>query len=56
GMDVADISFVIQWRVTCGVAALWQHFGRAVRDRELSEMAILFAEKDYFEDEKAAKA
>ncbi|KIK74530.1 hypothetical protein PAXRUDRAFT_175475, partial [Paxillus rubicundulus Ve08.2h10] len=56
GMDVADISFVVQWRATCGVVALWQHFGHAVRDRGLAGMAILFAKKDYFEDEKVAKA
>ncbi|KAI5992437.1 P-loop containing nucleoside triphosphate hydrolase protein [Pisolithus albus] len=56
GMDVPDISLVIQWRATCKIAALWQHFGRAVRDRQLTGTAILFAEKEHFNDERATKA
>ncbi|KAI5995607.1 P-loop containing nucleoside triphosphate hydrolase protein, partial [Pisolithus albus] len=56
GMDVPDISLVIQWRATCKLAALWQHFGRAVRDKQLTGTALLFAEKEYFDDERAAKA
>ncbi|KAI6115258.1 hypothetical protein EV401DRAFT_1865422, partial [Pisolithus croceorrhizus] len=57
GMDVPDILLVIQWRATCKLAALWQRFGRAVRDRQLTGTAILFAEKDHFDDdERATKA
>ncbi|KIK25589.1 hypothetical protein PISMIDRAFT_96545 [Pisolithus microcarpus 441] len=56
GMDVPDILLVIQWRVTCKLAALWQHFGRAARDKQLTSTTILFAEKEHFDDEKAAKA
>ncbi|KAI6117852.1 hypothetical protein EDD16DRAFT_1480984 [Pisolithus croceorrhizus] len=55
-MDVPDILLVIQWRATCKLAALWQRFGRAVRDRQLTGTAILFAEKDHFDDERATKA
>ncbi|KAI6037304.1 hypothetical protein BKA83DRAFT_4042466 [Pisolithus microcarpus] len=55
GMDVLDISLVIQWRVTCKLAALWQCFGQAVRDKQLTGTALLFAEKEYFDDERVAK-
>lgn len=47
---------VIQWRASCNLSALWQRFGRAARDRRLTGTALLFAEKEYFNDEKAAKA
>ncbi|KIJ09815.1 hypothetical protein PAXINDRAFT_86927, partial [Paxillus involutus ATCC 200175] len=56
GMDVADIFLVIQWRATCKIAALWQRFGRAVRNQELTGTALLLAEKQYFDDEQEAKA
>ncbi|KIJ14138.1 hypothetical protein PAXINDRAFT_79802, partial [Paxillus involutus ATCC 200175] len=56
GMDVPGISLVVQWRATCKVAALWQRFGRAVREKALTGTALLFAEKEYFDDEKAVKA
>ncbi|KIK77553.1 hypothetical protein PAXRUDRAFT_166469 [Paxillus rubicundulus Ve08.2h10] len=56
GMVMLDISLVIQWRATCKVAALWQHFGCAVRDQALTGTALLFAEKEYFNDEKAVKS
>ncbi|KAI6000634.1 hypothetical protein EDD15DRAFT_2193205 [Pisolithus albus] len=55
-MDVPDISLVIQWRATCKLADLWQRFGRAVRDKRLTGTALLFAEKEYFDDERAVKA
>lgn len=56
GMDISDISLVIQWRATCKISALWQRFGRAARDKLLSGTAILFAEKKYFSDEQEAMA
>ncbi|KAI5980764.1 P-loop containing nucleoside triphosphate hydrolase protein [Pisolithus albus] len=56
GMDVADIQLIIQWRATCRLETLWQRFGRAVRNRELTGMAVLFAEKDYFDENRALRA
>ncbi|KAG1724793.1 hypothetical protein EDB19DRAFT_1644382 [Suillus lakei] len=50
GMDIPDISIVVQWKATCKLATLWQRWGHAVRDRRLQGMAVLFAEKDYFDD------
>jgi superfamily II DNA or RNA helicase len=50
GMDVPDISLVIQWRASCSLSTIWQRFGRAARDRALHGTALLFAEKEYFDD------
>ncbi|KIJ12624.1 hypothetical protein PAXINDRAFT_34534, partial [Paxillus involutus ATCC 200175] len=55
GMDVSDIKLILQWRTTCKLAMLWQRFGRAVRNKELTGTVILFAEKDFFDDEREAK-
>ncbi|KAI9573352.1 hypothetical protein HD554DRAFT_2055305 [Boletus coccyginus] len=57
GMDVSNIELIIQWRTTCNLSALWQHFGRAVRNKNLTRTALwLFAEKDHFDEERAVKA
>ncbi|KAG1888914.1 uncharacterized protein F5891DRAFT_966066 [Suillus fuscotomentosus] len=49
-MDVPDVALVVQWRASCKLSALWQRFGRAARDRLLEGTALLFAEKEYFDD------
>jgi len=54
-MDVPDILLAIQWRATCKLPALWQRFGRAARDKDLRGTALLLAEKEHFDDERAAK-
>ncbi|KAI5982404.1 P-loop containing nucleoside triphosphate hydrolase protein [Pisolithus albus] len=56
GMDVSDIGLVIQWRATCKLPTLWQRFGHAAQDKKLTGTSILFAEKEFFDDERAAKA
>ncbi|KAF8342519.1 hypothetical protein F5887DRAFT_1135447 [Amanita rubescens] len=48
-MDLPDIAIVIQWRATPSISALWQRFGRCVRDPTLEGTAIFFAEKEYFD-------
>ncbi|KAG2133181.1 uncharacterized protein EDB93DRAFT_1064018, partial [Suillus bovinus] len=50
GMDVSDVTLVIQWRVSCKLSALWQWFGCAARDHAVEGIALLFAEKEYFHD------
>ncbi|KAG0694255.1 P-loop containing nucleoside triphosphate hydrolase protein [Suillus ampliporus] len=50
GMDVPDVALVIQWRASCKLSALWQRFGRAARDHALEGTALLFVEKEYFDD------
>ncbi|KAF8121567.1 P-loop containing nucleoside triphosphate hydrolase protein, partial [Boletus edulis] len=56
GMDVPDVELVVQWRATCTLPSLWQRFGRAVRDKALNGTALLFAEKEHFDEERTAKA
>lgn len=55
-MDVPDIQLVIQWRATCKLMTLWQHFRRAVHNKNQLGTASLFAEKEYFDNERHAKA
>ncbi|KAF8450851.1 P-loop containing nucleoside triphosphate hydrolase protein [Boletus edulis BED1] len=55
GMDVPDIAIVIQWKATCRLTELWQRWGRAARAREETGTAILFAEKDLFDDVREEK-
>ncbi|KAG1862650.1 P-loop containing nucleoside triphosphate hydrolase protein [Suillus subluteus] len=55
GMDVPNITLVIQWRATCKLSTVWQRFGRAVRDRALRGTALLFAEKEHFDDVREEK-
>ncbi|KAG1889560.1 P-loop containing nucleoside triphosphate hydrolase protein [Suillus subluteus] len=50
GMDVPDVALVVQWRASCKLSALWQRFGCAARDHMLEGTALLFAEKEYFDD------
>ena len=54
-MDVPDIAIVVQWRATCKLVQLWQRWGRAARAREQTGTAILFAEKDLFDDVREEK-
>lgn len=54
-MDISNIELIVQWRATCKLSTLWQRFGRAAQNKEFSGTAILFAEKDCFDDERAAK-
>ena len=50
GMDILDIAVVVQWRVTCQLIELWQRWGHAARACKQMGTAILFAEKDLFDD------
>ncbi|KAI6096607.1 hypothetical protein EV401DRAFT_1880128, partial [Pisolithus croceorrhizus] len=52
GMDVPDIAIVVQWRATCGLSTLWQCWGHTARAHGESGTAILFAEKDLFDNVK----
>jgi superfamily II DNA/RNA helicase len=52
GIDLPDIRIVIQWCVRCGMCTLWQRFGRGARSPAIATVAILFAEAQYYDDEK----
>jgi len=54
-MDISNIRIVAQWKATCSLSTIWQHWGRAARDRGLQGTVILFAEKEYFDDVREEK-
>ena len=58
GIDLPNITLVIQWRASCDLCTLWQRFGRAARDFALNAIALFLVEPMYFDetrDEKAAR-
>lgn len=42
--------------MTCTLPSLWQRFGCTAHNKELTGTALLFAEKEHFNDEQVAKA
>ena len=54
-MDLPDIELIIQWRASCDLCTLWQHFGRAVRDLKLQGRVLFLVESKYFDATKKAK-
>ncbi|KAJ3519119.1 hypothetical protein NMY22_g13345 [Coprinellus aureogranulatus] len=56
GLDLPNITLVVQWRATCSLTLLWQRFGRAARDPTREGTAVFLVEKEYFDDEKEKKA
>ncbi|KAG1857235.1 hypothetical protein C8R48DRAFT_544613, partial [Suillus tomentosus] len=56
GIDIPDVSIVIQWCATWrSLSTLWQRFGCAVQNMSLEGTAILFAEKEHFDEYKTMK-
>ncbi|KAI0337895.1 P-loop containing nucleoside triphosphate hydrolase protein, partial [Trametopsis cervina] len=57
GIDIPDVSLVIQFRATCTLIELWQRFGRWGRSRETEATGIFLVEPKHFDEEreKAAK-
>lgn len=49
GLDLPDIYYVVQWKVTCDLSSLWQRFGRGGRGQDTQAVAILLVEKKYFD-------
>jgi superfamily II DNA/RNA helicase len=56
GMDLPNITLIIQWKATYDLCTLWQRFGRAVRDLKLEGKALLLVESKYFDKTKEARA
>lgn len=54
-MDIPDIAIVVQWKATCRLTELWQRWGRAARAPGGSGVAILFADKNLFDDVREEK-
>ncbi|EPQ54869.1 P-loop containing nucleoside triphosphate hydrolase protein [Gloeophyllum trabeum ATCC 11539] len=52
GLDLPDITLIVQWRATCDINTLWQRFGRAARSDGIVGTAVLFVEKGQFDEER----
>ncbi|KIJ35148.1 hypothetical protein M422DRAFT_181151 [Sphaerobolus stellatus SS14] len=48
GLDIKDITLVVQWRVPMSLCTLMQRFGRGARDLALTALCILLAEPSVF--------
>ncbi|EDR02022.1 uncharacterized protein LACBIDRAFT_310214 [Laccaria bicolor S238N-H82] len=55
GIDLPDISIVVQWRATCDMCTLWQCFSHAACDFSLNAIALFLVEPKHFDDTKAEK-
>lgn len=55
GLDIPDISIVVQWKVPKDLNTLVQRFGRAVRSPDLQGVAILLAEPTWFYETRLAQ-
>jgi superfamily II DNA helicase RecQ len=56
GMDLPNVSIVVQWKATCDMCTLWQQFGRGGRGSGETATAILLVEKKDTEEERQSKA
>ncbi|KAF8150233.1 P-loop containing nucleoside triphosphate hydrolase protein [Crassisporium funariophilum] len=56
GIDLPNITLIIQWRASCDLCTLWQRFGRAARDFALTAIALFLVEPMYFDETKDEKA
>ncbi|KAF8135272.1 P-loop containing nucleoside triphosphate hydrolase protein, partial [Mycena galopus ATCC 62051] len=56
GIDLPNITLVIQWRATCDMCTLWQRFGRGARDPKCEAIALFLVEPMYFDETKVEKA
>ncbi|KAG1806001.1 uncharacterized protein BJ212DRAFT_1223494, partial [Suillus subaureus] len=52
GMDILDIEIIIQWWAMYHLTTLWQCLGCAAQNKQLMGTGLLFAEKEYFDDER----
>lgn len=56
GIDLPDITLVVQYRVPKELSTFIQRAGRAARNPNLQATAVLLAEPSYFDDEKEKAA
>jgi len=55
-MDLPDIETIVQWKATCDLCTLWQHFRHVARGDDRVGTAILLVEKKDTVEEWVAKA
>ncbi|EKM49479.1 uncharacterized protein PHACADRAFT_106922, partial [Phanerochaete carnosa HHB-10118-sp] len=51
GVDLPDITLVIQWHTRCDLVTLWQCLGREAHNGHLASIGLIFVEDKYFESE-----
>ncbi|KAJ6570683.1 P-loop containing nucleoside triphosphate hydrolase protein [Mycena sp. CBHHK59/15] len=56
GIDLPDITLVIQWKASCDMCTLWQRFGRGARNPGCEAIALFLVEPMYFDQTKEEKA
>jgi superfamily II DNA/RNA helicase len=56
GIDLPDVTLVVQYRVPKELSTFIQRAGRAARNPNLQATAVLLAEPSYFDDEKEKAA
>ncbi|KAJ7182545.1 hypothetical protein C8R43DRAFT_849396, partial [Mycena crocata] len=56
GIDLPNITLVIQWQASCDMCMLWQRFGRGARNPKCEAIALFLVEPMYFDQTKEEKA
>ncbi|KAJ7582033.1 P-loop containing nucleoside triphosphate hydrolase protein [Mycena floridula] len=56
GLDVSDVTLVIQWGYVLSLCTLLQRLGRAARNLLIEARAVYFVEGEHFDATRAAKA
>ncbi|KAL6300675.1 hypothetical protein BKA93DRAFT_740037 [Sparassis latifolia] len=49
GVNIADIEIIVQWRMSCDMNTLWQHFGCAACNLSLQTITILLVKSKYLD-------
>ncbi|KAJ7308703.1 hypothetical protein DFH08DRAFT_630396, partial [Mycena albidolilacea] len=49
GINLLNITLAIQWRATCDMCTLWQHFGHSAQDPRCEAIALFLVEPMYFD-------
>ncbi|KAL4255300.1 P-loop containing nucleoside triphosphate hydrolase [Pleurotus pulmonarius] len=49
GLDLPNITLVIQWKMIASLCSIWQRIGRAARGDGSTAKAVIFVEKKYFD-------
>ena len=49
GVDLPDIELIIQWKATCNLCTLWQHFRRCAHKLSLTGRALFLVESKFFD-------
>ncbi|EKM56792.1 uncharacterized protein PHACADRAFT_56231, partial [Phanerochaete carnosa HHB-10118-sp] len=51
GVDLPNITFIVQWCTKCDLITLWQRLGHGAQNRRLDTFGLIFVENKYLESE-----